>query len=449
MDNQPTQPGGIGSDQPEASPNSTINPNLGQGSVNEAPTPPTNLPATDNVVYEEPRKKRKKGPIVALICFLIVLLIGGGALAAAYIINNQPANILMSALNNLTNADQVEIDGSIDLTLQDSENIGVKSLSLKLDDKAVGLSNATNATLNINYSNGNSAPAIELGEVMMKDGTLYIEANGLKDFYNGDFRDNLKITLVNNLLYGNQITTLNDCNSVDDAESTGCLNETQTVVVMDPAAEAAADQYIDGILDQIGEIIGNIDGQWIEISIDDILNSELLATIPSNTREEISDTYKCITNVLNQMPSYSNELSDLYSKNTFLNMTAGVDSFYNINIDATNLANYLNAMPNTKFVKDLTACYSGNITTSESNIAAEDVEAILQYAPQISAKFDGIFSHHLTELKINTQNEAFRLNSDLKFSYPNNINISAPAESTPVMDVIDEVYQGLQAIGIQ
>ena len=443
MDNQPTPPGGA---SPQAPTNSNSNPNPNPNPNQPAPTPPTGLPATGDVVIEPTKKKHKKGLIITLICVLAVLLIGGGAFAAAYIINNQPANIIASAVNNFITADQVEIDGSVNFALQDSEEFGLESFSLNFDDRASGLSNTTTATLNINFTNGASAPAIELGEVLLNDGVLYIEANGLQDFYDNAFRDNIKTTLMNQILYGSSTTIVTDCVATDDEEEyTDCVEESTTVVEVDPATEAAASKAVDEILDQIGEIITSIDDQWIEISIDDILSSDMLSTVPDSTRDTISEAYKCTISTLNQIPSYSDELNNVYSQNSFITMTSGTDSFYNISLDANNLAGFLNAMPSTKLASDLATCLNTDASIA-NNVTIDEINSALEYLPQISAKFDGIFDHHLTELKMSEQNDYYSLTTDLKFSYPNNIVVNAPADSRPVMDVVEEVYQGIEKI---
>ncbi|MDO5452087.1 MAG: hypothetical protein Q4F56_03295, partial [Candidatus Saccharibacteria bacterium] len=363
-----------------------------------------------------------------------------GTFAAFYAIYNQPANIIASSLNNLINAKQVEINGSVNVGLQDGEAIGVESFSLNFDDKASGFSNATTATLNVNFTNGASAPAIELGEVIMNDGVLYIEASGLEDFYDEAFRDNIKNTLMEQALYGNQSTTV-DCYAADDEEYASCIEESYSTANIDPATKTATSNAIDRILDQIGDIIGIVDGQWIEISIDDILDSDMLSSLDSSTRSTISDSYKCTVNTLNQASNYSSEFTDLYNQNPFINMAAGNDSFYNISFDATNLASYLNTVPNTKFATELAKCYNADLSNTASNITADDISSALEYLPQISARFDGIFNHHLSELKMSEQNDYYSLSTDLKFSYPNNIVVNAPSDSRPVMDVVEEVYQ--------
>ena len=443
MDNQPTQPGAPSPEMPTNS--NPVQPTTPPMPATEAPTPPTGLPPTGDVVLES-GKKKKKGLIATIIAIVAVLLIGGGAFAAAYIVSNQPANIIASSLNNLLNANQVEVDGTINLTIEDSEAIGVESFSLNFDDKASGISNATTASLNINFTNGASAPAIEFGEVLLSDGVLYIEANNLQEFYDEAFRDNIKETLMEQALYGYQTNTV-DCYSVDDEEEyTNCIEEAYSAIEVDPATKEATSDAIDKILDQIGEIIETIDGQWIEVSIDDVLNNEMFANMDSSSRQAISDSYKCTINTFNQFSNYSKEYSDLYSQNPFINMTAGNDSFYNISFDANYLTNYLNAMPSTKFVSDLATCYNTTVSSDNVKIEQDEVNELLQYVPQISAKFDGLFDHHLTELKMSEQNDYYTLDTDLKFSYPNNIVVNAPADSRPIMEVIEEISQDMEVL---
>lgn len=456
MDEQPTQQAGTSPAQPVApaaatptaatTPTTAASTNAATSTEVEAITP-TDSTLT-NPTSEPGKKKSKKGLIATLICLFLVLLIGGGAFAAVYIINNQPINIIASSIDHLFNAKQVEVDGSINFSLSDSTNIGVQSVSLSFDNKAAGLSNTTSAKLNIGFPDGTSASSIELGEVMLNNGVLYIEASGLEDFYDDTFRDYLKATLMNQLVYGYQTNTVTDCyiSDDDDEESANCIEDSTTAVTVNPVIEAEASKAIDEILDQVGEIISGIDGQWIEISIDDVMNSDMLATIPSNTRQTISDTYKCTVNVLNQMPNYSGEFSDLYNQNPFVNMTSGQDSFYKISFDSTNLAGFLNGTANTQFAKDLAKCSGVTTETTTTSIKAEDIEEGLQYLPSISAKFDGFINHYLSELKVSSENDSYSLSSDLKFSYPENLNITTPSDSRPVMEVIEEVYQKLENI---
>lgn len=455
MDNQPTQPVMANTPPPkapsqaansQAAPNPTTpnpvaptptqpNPQSTNQPINQ-PTPPTGLPPSGDVILEAGKKKRKKGRIAAIIICLLLLL-GGGAFAAAYIINNQPNNIIMSALGNFLSAEQIEANGTINLTFENSENIGIDSVNINLDEKAIGVSNTTTAKVDINFTNGTNATAIEFGEVLLNNGTLYIETNGLGDFYDNVFRDIYKTTIMSQATSSYSAAAVSECQTSSDTTNCYTVYDTYT---LDPVTKASVESTIDDILDQVGEIIDSIDGQWIEISLNDVLSSDLVGSIPTSTRESITSTYNCTLNVLNALPNYSGELSTLYNQNPFINMTAGNNSFYNISLNATNLANYLNKVPSTKLYSDLANCFNATTTTT-SNITAENVSSLVEYLPQVSAKFDGFFSHYLSELKISSQNDAYTLSSDLKFSYPHNLTVNAPANTRPVTDIIKEVYQ--------
>ena len=398
------------------------------------PTPPTDLPPSGDIILESGKKKRKKGRIFAII-ICILLLLGGGAFATAYFIYNQPNNIIMSALGNFLNAKQIEVGGDVNLTIANSEQYGIESININLDEKAVGVSNTTTASVNIKFADGTNANAIELGEVLLNNGVLYIEANGLGDFYDNVLRDNLAKTLIEQATNNYQSsTTVSECHSSGD--TTDCRTVYNSVT-LDPVAQASITSTVNDSLDQIGELIDSIDGQWIEVPIDDLLGSGLLGPMSSETRNSISNTYNCTLNVLNNTSNYSGELSNLYNQNSFINMSAGDNSFYNISLDATKLAGYLNGVQSTKLYSDLTGCF--NVTPTNTNITADNVSSLVQYLPQVSAKFDGIFDHHLTELKLTEQNDIYTLSSDLKFSYPHNITVNAPTNTRSVIDVIKTI----------
>ena len=444
MNDQPMQPGITSSEAPTnpspvspAAPPAAPPTTPATSATKEVPTPSDGAPSSSEVVFtSEGSPKPKKGLIIAIIAIVAVLLIGGGVFAEFYAIYNRPANIIASSLNNLFSADQIEVDGSISLDIPDSETIGIESINLNFDNKASGISGTTTATLDVDFANDIDAPAIELGEVTLSDGVLYIEVDGVADFYNQALRDTIRDMLIENALYGYQDTPY-DCYATD----TDCLYSATDV---DPAVEASVRESVDRTLDQIGEIIDVFDGQWLEISIDDVLSSDMFASMDLSTRQSYSDSYKCTANTINQMSNYSSEFANLYNQNPFVDMTAGDDSFYNISFDATNLANYLNALVDTQFITDISKCQNIEISSDTSKVTAEDVSSGLEQLPQISAKFDGIFDHHLTELKTSKQDQYYSFSADLKFSYPNSIVVEAPSESRPIMDVVEEIFQGMQ-----
>ena len=177
----------------------------------------------------------------------------------------------------------------------------------------------------------------------------------------------------------------------------------------------------------------------------------MLATyVTADTRQNIINTYDCTNGVINNISSYSSELSNLYEQNPFISLASGTNSSYDVTINSTNLANYLNATPNTQFYKDLIACIdsddTSSVSSSEPSVTTEDIDRIVSYLPQISAKFEGFLDHRLTELTINAQNNHYTLSANLNFAYPDSINATAPTDSHPIMDVIEEVYTKAQAL---
>ncbi|MBR3322041.1 hypothetical protein IKG05_00125 [Candidatus Saccharibacteria bacterium] len=458
MDNQPNSVGQPTPTPPTTTPG-TIEPvdgsadrsngNSVNSPVNATTINPVDLPKTNpdsgDIILEAGKKKRKKGLIIALVSIFAVLLVGGGIFTAFAIIKNQPNNIALSALNNLFTADQVDINGSINIAIPGSEKIGIESVSLNFNEESAGMNNSATATISVDFANNTQTASVGIGEVMLNDGVLYLEATGLKDFYESAIYDSAYEALTYQLGSNYRTALVQDCytTTTTSEEYSNCYSFYQTNIT--PEIATSINNVATEILDQISNIIASIDGQWIEISLDDVMSSNLLGDIPVYTRQSVTSAYHCTINTLNQISNYSSELSDLYNQNPFLIMTSAADSFYDISFDATNLAGYLNGLPHTKLSSDLATCTNTTISdTTNPNFTASDIQSVINFLPKISAKFDGFLNHHLTELKLNQQNESYQLSSDLKFTYPKSANISAPTDTRPVMDVIEEIYQAIE-----
>lgn len=438
MENQPTNPAGPG----------PIIPNEVSPTPNQPPTPTPSVNMTSNpgvAPVVDPPKKKRKGLTAVLITLAVLLVLGGGAFAVAYIVSNQPANIAASAINNLLNAKQVIVDGSVDLSITDNQ-LGLQSLNFDFDTQATETGQTTTANINAKFTDGTEISAVNLGGVIMQNGSLYLKASGLSDAYSSSLSDKVTEYVTNNYIasYDNSIINLCREYSNDTELFTQCLSSAD--LGNNPAARTALENMIKQTTDVIGEVVNTIDGQWIEISVDDVLNHEVFASLSASERQSINNMYDCVVDKRNNFTSYGNELSNLYSQNSFLVMNAGQNSFYDISLDASNLANYLNAISRSRFASDLAACANTSTDSISTNITANDVANITSQLPSISAKFDGIFNHHLTELKINDRKDAYTLTSDLKFSYPNNINVAAPGNTRPVTDIINDISQQIQSL---
>lgn len=149
--------------------------------------------------------------------------------------------------------------------------------------------------------------------------------------------------------------------------------------------------------------------------------------------------------MLNKKSAYSNELSDLYMNNKFIKIASADDSYYKISFDDAKFANYLNKIPDTKLVSDFTTCSNLNLNKN-TDISAENVNGFTKYLPNIYAKFDGFLTHHLTDLKIEQDTNYYTINSNLSIAYPANLTISAPENSQPIMDLVEEILTDIESI---
>lgn len=408
------------------------------------PAVPTNT-ATGDIVLDAGKKKRKNLLIGLLVA--AILLGGGGAFAAMAIIANQPQNIIASSIGNFFSAEQVNVDGTINLDIKNSEFMGLNSATLTLDSQNSSASGSSaTATLQLDIPSISNVPTLNFSEVFLSDGVLYLKADGIKNLYDEVAYGNYYNTIMSQVQAQYQYQAVDECTATaTDPEVMYKCYDLYDAELTPEAAESISN-VATGILNQIGDAINSIDGQWVEISLDGILSSELTASLDTATRQTITTAYNCAVDTINTLPDYSGELSDLYNKNPFINMTANGD-FYDITLEAEPLANYLNATPQTNLVKDFVTCAGGTVPDDATlGITTDSAAYFVDYLPQISAKFDGFLSHHLTELKINEQQNYFSLTSDLKFTYPSASTFTAPSDARPVMDVVEDVYQKIQSI---
>lgn len=415
MDNQPlpsAQP------KPSVQPQTEAQPATNPGDLTNPNT--VDSSTSGDVVLEAGKKKRKK-LIISLVSLCAVLLVCGGAFAAAVIISNQPENIALSAFNNLMNAKQIAADGTIDLAISESENIGVEGVKINLGEQSSGIANSTTANIEVDFTNSVEPATFEISETLLTNGVLYLKADGLKTFYDESLSDTIRGYLTAEITNG----------LVDDEAA------------LNPEIQVYIDNYTNSIMNQVGNVIQSLDGQWLRISFEEIASSEYSSGVDPDTTTK----YNCVISTANNFANYSNEFSDLYTKNQFVVLSSGADSFYNISINADKLTNYLNALPATKFVADLSSCSEESISEEISEyVSADEVNSVLAELPQISAKFDGLFNHHLTELRVSQQKDEINLNADVKLSYPNNVNIVEPENSRSIIEVISEILQQINGI---
>lgn len=440
----PGQPEPIVTEETETSVSEVIS------STPEPNTPPTPMmdqssSSGGDIVFTDKPKKSKAGLVIGIICGLLILG-GAGTFIAIYAINNQPENILMSSFEKFVNAKQISTTGTIDLDL-DGDTTGIDKATLTLGLDQGSSSEAGNLSLAITMADGTEVNSLSIGESMMSDGTLYLKFDGLEDFYQNFLSrylssyamagevDSIKADKANtvSLNSGNLATS----STRTLVESNRTLVETNDVLVEPRITTGSLGSYF-------AEIASQLDGEWFEISLSDILSSDYFSSMSNSEKNQIENGYNCVVDMFKNNQKYAKELTDIYNKNKFITMYSGEDSYYNIGITDTPFIAFLEATAKTSLISDLTTC-TNSVVTSDIEVDTDAVEDFLGQLPSISAKFDGFINHELSALKISSKNTGLSLEANLKFTYPNNLNISAPENATPIMERVDAIVSQLQS----
>ncbi|MBO7718301.1 hypothetical protein J6S37_02300 [Candidatus Saccharibacteria bacterium] len=380
------------------------NNNTGAAPSSAPEQPPINsnkIAASETVKAEPVQKKKHTGLIVGIIV-AVLLLIAGGVFAAFAIVKNQPENIAAESFNNLVNAKQVAISGTFSLTPKGDYVDSMTPVNVKLESKAANANQSATTTISVNYGDSQKTIELEVGEIFLNNGVFYLKASGIKKIYDEFLHD-----MLEEYLYSGT-----------------------------PSQIAAIESRIENI-------IKKVDDQWFEFSIEDILASELISTYLGQTEKDtISKAYDCSMRIYKNLPQYTQEISDLYSENKFLVLEPAQNSFYKVSFDADNLANYLNAIPETKIIADYTNCNNFQITEETySKVSSSDLSRAMEELPNIYTKFDGFLNHHLTEVKVEKEDEYYSVTSDINIAYPTNLTITAPSGARPIMDLVQDVIQ--------
>lgn len=402
--------------------------------------------STESTGEAVPAKKKKKGLIIGLIVAIVILLAGGG-FAVFAIIKNLPENVAMNAFDNLIKAERITVDGSIDITPKNTASVGIEAVNLSFDTKMASAGQSTDASLKINFVDGTSAQVMNFGQVMMSNGVFYLKVDGLKEFYQDNIRDLLVMNLSNNIELQYQMNKVVDCDSATGEEYVDCVNNIRDTSMSD----VVSDQLTEQIVGTIDDVVESIDGQWIEFSIEDILNSEFLTeqvAIPAMTRKEITASYNCMMDTTSRFSTdYANEFSDLYGQHAFLKLNSGQDGYYDVSFDADKLAGYMNNVSKLKFYQDFTKCVDVGVDLSEvEEISVDDVTEMIANMPNVAMKFDGFLDHHLTDMKVNQASDYYNISANMKFGYPSQLEVYAPTNTRPIMDVVEEIYDQIMQL---
>jgi len=371
--------------------NESINPSA-------APTPPPATPMnTDPIAFTPepiasvPPKKSKRGIIIGAIIGAIVL--AGGVFAALWIINYQkPENAIIDVMTNLFNAETVELEGTIDISFNESNELGISAIKLHLDTTTGILPTTSDNSLTF-FSEDGDEISVYFNAIMLTDGSIYLEVEG--------------------------------------------LTEALTAVLPDELSQ---------ILDYFEEELADIDGQWYELDF-----IELADTFGA---EIDTDQFDCTIEAVNALKDRSTRdaLIDAFKTNPFItaeptNTTKNGGNGFTIEFDSSKAEAFADELKQADIFAKFEACGATEGAEAYDIDIAPIMEDIAPIMDDIDLPefvfFISTWGHELTGIDINYANADITIASSFRIYFPDQIEASAPSGAKSITDLIEKLMPKL------
>ncbi len=379
-------------------------------------------------VAETPKKS--KFPTIMLSILAILLVIMGGLAIWYFAYYSNPERVVLDAVNKFANADHIVVqDGNIFVVDNDRSDGYISSLSVQFDSSSAKLPNATNVSVDFKISPVESEPIPEniCGEEDDPEATdciVYEEPEQM------EFHAELGATAITDGTVYLQLSGL-----VDSLEQAGMTAETTPE------------------LTELLATLETVEGDWWRISLTEILDS---FGTDDETKSIYTDVYACMLDLAaSGLPA---ELGDLYAKYPFLNVaksSAGTDgySYFDVSFKSAELANFLNAIPETTAMNDYYACFN-QIEAFGETIGAEDYnevtpEEVADFIAELPENFTitlGIsnFTHELRYAFVSASTSRDDYNdilfiTSVTFAYQPTV-VTEPEEYRSITELFPELY---------
>ncbi|MCR5700178.1 MAG: procyclic acidic repetitive family protein [Candidatus Saccharibacteria bacterium] len=373
-------------------------------------TDPANRPMA-KIETPKPKKSKFKGrKRIGLIIGMIIslfLAIGCAVTATLLILNAPRGDLVAIAVNKIVSGEAPEnvmIDGTIEITPENKKST-VPNLQITFGTEMTTKSmiNSTMAKISTQTKDGEEL-SVDVSEIYAANGNFYLKIDGLKNLLaKTDFADQLVIS--------GQTTAQPevDCYVTEGCPSTPSENTTKETKKL---------------LTVLGSTVEVLDGEWIKISVND-LNSILNANLDNDNE------FVCMAKLVNNININSNALSDFYLKNPFITSTdqdlavdSERDTIRKVTINDQNFRAFMEAAVNSSAMTNLASCLHYASVENSVNGLSET----LQNLPDIYAEVDG--NDNITRIYVDTKIDKGRakLVANLRFSYPENVNVPEPTE---------------------
>lgn len=355
----------------------------------------------------QPKKSHLGAIIIGIIVAVIVVLLG--ALTAWYfLLYNQSDKAAFDAMHQLLRADAVVAKGDL-VVWSDSSNGPLERLTLSLDSASQALPNSVEATLKVNFSDGNEI-AVKLGTVQMADGVIYVQLSGL----------------------------------------------------VDSLRQLELDEVTENGITEIINSLEVIDNEWWQISVPDILDSLELGTEETKGLKEL---YGCVVDTMRK--SKTDDLATLYQQHQFVSAQsvehtlpkdhdrthypASWHHLYEVTINKNKLARFVNGIPETATATEFYNCYNSvmakysdeeGLSESISSADFEEISASdLDFLDDVRLFMEvSDFGHQLTGVYLYYNVDGIQASGAFDLTYQP-VTVSAPEDYRPITELIDEFIE--------
>jgi len=363
-----------------------------------APTPPPAAPMnTDPIAFtpepiaSTPPKKSKRGIIIGAIIGAIVL--AGGVFAALWVINYQkPENAILDVMTNLFNAEAVELEGTIDIEFNESNELGISAIKLHLDTKSGILPSYFDSSLTF-FTENEDEVSVYFNTIMLADGSIYLEIKGLTE-----------------------------------------------------ALAAALPDDLVPILDYFEEELADLDGQWYELDIIELANTF--------GAEIDTGQFDCTIEAINSLGDRStrNNLIDAFKANPFItaeptNTTKNGGNGFAIEFDSKKAEAFADDLEQAGIFAKFEVCGATEGAEAYDIDIAPIMEDIAPIMDDIDLPdfvfFISAWGHELTGIDVNYENEDITLAASFRISFPDKVEISAPSGAKSITTFIEKLMEKL------
>lgn len=359
------------------------------------------------------KKKSKAGLIIAIIIAILLVLGVVGAIVWFFVYYNNPEKIAFDAVSGVLSAENVALNGEVIVSAVNDSDTPINRIALTFDSASIKTPTAGKVELAIDLKDDPDFNAV-LDYVQAEDGIIYIKIEGIMAAIDAaDLDKEIKNQLI---------TTL--------------------------------------------ELAEEIDGEWWEISVADVMRSLDVDRSSSKLADEL---YTCAIDT--SRGDYTKELADIYREHRFVEVEKikAIDtdghwftheaeigsSLYQVDFNKRELAAFINTLPKTQAAEDFVDCYNSAMkdyfrdqgynsrTYGDMLIDLDDFDDVMAYDIKIPDEVTNFYlqisnwGHKLQRAIITDNEKSYHASINIMFDY-RKPSINLPDNYKPLTDLIDD-----------